>query len=334
MNCKNCGARLDENSSICPNCGIKTGEFVLFAGDGRSEFEEENFVAKKKNPFVTIVSIILSIAILAGGGYFALSKYLNPPKPEMTFESGYGIINGDQPVIYVTLGDNAQLEYIHGVNLYAYDKSEDGSIGEVLTSDYEYTKSVDGTFRTIFFDASEFDVEPTEENTYTFEMSFSFVDNSKIYVYTQTVDFPNQITNDASEIVFDHSMEVEKTTQPTTEPEQTTEAKDLTEDDIKFLQESFWFMPAYTDNESYSISSIAFKGNGNCEFTHYYMKKGSSWRVTNSKGTYEIKGSAVFVTDSEGKTESYTVDADKKTVSGLEQRKYNSTKNAEDFFGI
>lgn len=340
MKCRFCGGELDPKYPACPTCGTLLSREDCLALTGKEKILEAEEEAQKlrKRYIASIISIIVSIAIIAFGGYHLVSSYVNPEAPEMTFKSGYGIINGDEPVVYVEIGQNAQLEYIHGAKLYAYDKSDEGSIGDSLTSDYEYTKSVDGSFRTIFFDTSDFELVADEEYTYTIEMSFSFVDNSKIYVYQKTVDFPGAISGDISDIVFDHSMDDEETTenesptvpttQPTTEPEETTNA------DISFIYSSYWFMTPYANNDSYNISSVKFEQDGKCSFTNFYKEGSDDWKLTNSNGTYEVKGETLYVTDSEGMIDTYTIDSVEQKLTGLESRKFNSTKNAEDFFGI
>lgn len=345
MECRICGGKLDPRYPNCPCCGtvLSPEECLELTGSETIIAEEYDQKRSKARVLLSVVAIILVIAILSLGGYYALSKHLNPEKPQLSFESGYGVINGDEPVIYVEIGKNAQLEYIHGVKLYAYDKSDSSAIGDSISTDYEYTKSDDGTFRTIFFDASKFDLAPDEEYTYTFEMSFSFVDSTKIFVYQQAVTFPGEISGDASDVVFDHSMDTtsdvtqeatqeelttEATTQATTKPEQTTSL------DVSFIYSSFWFMTPYNDADNYSISSVKFEKNGTCSFTNFFKAGSANWTQTNTKGTYEISGTTLMVTDSEGMTESYVIDSSTKTLAGLEARRYNSTKNAEDFFGI
>lgn len=342
MNCRFCGAELNPKYPACSVCGTLLSKEECLALTGKERILEAEEIAekKRKNRIITIVTIVISIAIIAFGGYHMLYNYINPEKPEMTFTSGYGIINGDEPVVYVTIGENEKLEYIHGAKLYAYDKGDDDSIGDALTSDYEYTKSVDDSFRTIFFDASKFDVQTNENYTYTIEMSFSFVDNSKIYVYQKTVDFPGAISGDASDIVFDHSMDaanLEETTSeiatvPSTEP--TTKPVETTKADISFIYSSYWFMTPYTNNGDYNISSVKFEQNGKCSFTNFFKKNKGAWAQTKSNGTYEVKNDTLYITDSEGMTDSFKIDFANKKVAGLESRKYNSTKNAEDFFGI
>lgn len=344
MQCRYCGGELDPKYPACPTCGTLLSKEDCLALTGKAKILEAEELAqkKRKNFIITTISIIVSIAILTVGGYQMLNRYINPEQPKMTFKSGYGIINGDEPVVFVEFGENEKLEYIHGVKLYAYDKSDDGAIGDALSSDYEYTKSVDGSFRTVFFDASEFDLKSDERYTYTIEMELSFVDNSKIYTYQKTVDFPSAITGDVSDTVFDHSMDdVDETTeadttQPTTEPitEATTTPEETTEADVTFIYASYWFMAPYSNNDSYNISSVKFEKNGKCTFTNFYKEGSANWKLTNSNGTYEVKGETLYVTDSEGMVESYAINSQDSTLSGLEARKFNSTKNAEDFFGI
>lgn len=343
MDCKICGGKLDPKYPACPYCGtlLSTEECLALTGKEKILEEDEKAKKKQRNFLISVVVIIVSIAILSTGFYHVLSKQLNPEKPEISFNSGYGIINGNEPVVYVEIGQNAQLEYIHGAKLYAYDKSNDGVIGDALTSDYEYTKSEDGTFRTIFFNADDFDLKADEEYTYTFEMSFSFVDKKKIFVYQKAVSFPGTISGDVSDVIFDHSME--KTTQPiveeekTTKPvvtETTTHSESTTKADTSFIYSSFWFMTPHNEGDRYNISSIKFERNGKCAFTNFYKKGAEKWKITNTRGTYEVDGSTLLVTDSEGMVESYVIDSASKNLNGLESRKYNSTKNAEDFFGI
>lgn len=341
MECKYCGGELDPKYPACPYCGTLLTREECLAISGKEKILEAEEIAekKRKNRIITIITIILSIAILATGGYHMLYRYINPATPEMTFTSGYGIINGDEPVVYVQIGENEKLEYIHGVKLYAYNKGVDGTIGDALTSDYEYTKSVDGSFRTVFFDISDFDLVTEETYTYTFEMSFSFVDNTKVYVYQKTVEFPGAVTGDASDIVFDHSMDNKKdetTTESTTKPttESTTQDVQTTSADVSFIYNGYWFMTPFTNDGAYNISSVQFSENGKCTFTHFYKEGKKDWNVTSSKGTYEVKGDTLEVTDSEGMVETYKVNSSEQTLRGLESRKFNSTKNAEDFFGI
>lgn len=343
MKCKNCGAKMNDKARVCPNCGAsREGGYVLLTEDinPSNDYEYEEFVpattSKRKNNKAgkIIVAIILLIAILGTAGFFGYKYYIAPKnKPELSFTSGYGVINGDQAVIYVNIKKEPQLEYIQGVQLYGFDKTkEQGDV--VISTDYEYTKNIDGTFRTIFFDTSKFDIKKGQEYTYTFEMMFSFADDDNVYDYMQVVKFPGEITENASDFVFDHSMndedaDAEEST--TKAPEETT-TEATTSVSTDFIKTGFWYTKPVTNGDTRLISAIQFADNGACTITHYVKKGNEKWQISNTNGKYEIKEGSVFVTDSEGKTESYAIKKD--ALEDLTARKYNSTENADDFFGI
>lgn len=337
MKCKNCGARLNKNSTICPNCGANSdGEYVLLSNDIPTEYEDlysdekprRNRKHGKSGAKIAII-IILLIGILAGGGYFAYDYFMPKEQPELSFTSGYGIINGDEPVIYVVISENAQLQYIHGVTAYDGDKA--------LSTDYEYTKNVDGTFRAIFFDIDDvkpddFDADGVRNYTYNFEMKFSFFDNSTIYTYNQDVEFTNEFNYNVASAVFDHSLQV-KDDVSTTAPAQTETTTAQTQINAKFIESGYWFTKPYHDADNYNISAIKFNGDGTCAITIYTKTGKEAWQTTNTKGKYEIKENSVFVSDSEGMVTSYAIKNDN-TLDGLTARKYNSTDNADDFFNL
>ena len=218
MNCKYCGARLSDNASICPNCGKMVDEnegYILLSSD-QMQYEDvytsDNKKKKKGSGVKWFFSILLTLAIVAGGAYYYFN-YIYEPEPEapaITFNGGSGVINGNEKVIYVTFDDSdnaANVEYIHGVKLYPYDKTVEGATGKSVTSDYEYTKNIDSSFRAIFFDTE--DLKLSDENTYTFEIMLSFYGDEKVYTYDATVDFGKKIKGNVADTVFDHSMKEE-----------------------------------------------------------------------------------------------------------------------------
>lgn len=335
MNCKNCGAKLDVNSNVCPNCGTKLDDFdyVLLTADDRIP-EIQNAPRQKKSRLVPVIAIILVIAILGGIGFVVAKKLTKVEKPALSFSTGCGVINNDEAVIYVLIEDSPNIQYIHGVSLYCYDKSDEGAIGEVISTDYQYTKNIDDSFRAIYFDADELLYEDNvNEFTYTFEMNFEFSNHREIFTYTKAITFGTNITGDVSDIVFDHSMETEtsvQTTQTTTESETTTE-HDL---DLSYIYRSFWFTQPISNNDQKLITAIKFNNGTSCKITVYTKDGEAAWKVVTFNGSYEVKDGSIFVTDSEGLVNSYKIDDVNNLLEGLESRKYNSIKNAEDFFGV
>lgn len=338
MKCNSCGAIIDESLDTCPHCNAKVGnaDYVLLTEDDRVDNLYTNYPENNRKKIIISLIITAVIIIVAGCSIFFITKSVAPSNPKMTFSTGYGIINGDEPVIYLQFGKNVQLEYIHGARLYAYDKSdEESTVGEVLTTDYEYTKNVDGTFRALFFDASDFGTANDTEYTYTVEVDLGFANYpNHIFTYNQAVTFPGEITGEASEQVFDHSMDKEQTTQAVEETQKTTVAETTTMGDISYIYEGFWYDTPIHEADSYSINAIKFSKNNKCVITSYYKVGTKPWKITDTNGTYEIKNGKIVVTDQQGKAESYEVKSAEKLIDGLTSRKYNSTKNAEDFFNI
>ncbi len=349
MNCKNCGARLKENSKVCPNCGAFVDDgsgYVLLTDNYRSEDVYSDIIGKpqkKRSVFKYIISLLLVAAIAGGGAYYYFTNiYKTDDKPSLSFTSGSGIINDNEPVAYVGLPENSRIEFIHGVQLYDYDKTASKDKKESISSNYEYTKSIDGSFRTIFFDTS--DIKLKDNTVLTFEMKFSFVDSDNIYTYYQTVELAENQTDNIADIIFDHSLDEtppvtaeqteaeDKTEESTTEP--TTKTETSTAQNISYIYNSFWFTEPYNDADAYSISSLKFNRDGTYSETQYYKNGAEDWVITNLNGKYEVKEGAVFTIDSEGQTQSYPINSSSQSLDGLTSRKYNSIKNAEDFFGL
>lgn len=357
MNCKNCGARLKENSKVCPNCGafIDDGSgYVLLTDNFKTEDVYSEIIDPKKKKTSTvryIISFVLIIAIVAFGAYYYFTNiYEGNQAPELSFTTGSGVINDDEQIIYVLLPENSRIEFIHGVTLYDYDRTNAEKNADPISANYEYTKGIDNSFRAIFFDVNDIPMESNTTYTYTFEMKFSFVDSGDVYTYQQPIEFDGDITEDVADVIFDHSLLTEVTTEPektTANTEEQTTEKTISQTNeaettnpttssinVDYIYNSFWFTEPYHDADAYSISSLKFNRDGTYSETQYYKNGTEDWVRTSLKGEYEVKDGAVFTTDSEGQTQSYSVDASAKTLDGLTSRKYNSTKNAEDFFGI
>lgn len=357
MNCKNCGARIKENSKVCPNCGAFIDDgfgYVLLTDNYKTaDIYPETVEQRKKGGVIKyLISLLLVVAIVAGGAYYYFTNiYIGDQSPELSFTTGSGLINDDQQIIYVALPENSRIEYIHGVQLYDYDKNNATLKQDPISSKYEYTKGIDDSFRAIFFDVGDIPLEAGTQYVYTFEMNFSFIDSSEIYTYEQTVSFDGDINEDVAEIIFDHSLisEIsttqadsavdETTTVKATAPAESTTKETTTEETtvagVSYIYNSFWFTQPYNDNDTnYSISALKFNSNGTYVETVYAKNGTGKWTTTKLNGKYEIKDGQIFTTDSEGQIQSYALDSNASTLDGLTSRKYNSVKNAEDFFGM
>ncbi|MGN0524267.1 MAG: zinc ribbon domain-containing protein [Eubacterium sp.] len=340
MNCKNCGAKINSKDRECPNCGAsitrENGYVLSFAKDEKYDYDDEP--PKRRNNFKGIIALILIAALIVGGEYYYFGVYKKKDvQPQVNFSYGAGLINSDQQIVYVALDEYSKIEYINGVSLYGYDRTSSGKNNDSpLSTDYEYTKSISGIFRAIFFDLEDFDIEKGKDYTYTFEMTFSFYDNSNQYTYTQVVNFSGSAEEDVSDIVFDHSMKTdvptaESTTQP---PETTVAATEKTTEpssgDASFLYSGFWYTDPYHDGDNYSIDAIQLSQNGGCTITSYNKTGSANWTTTQKNTGFSIKGDVLTI-DGDG---DYIIDYGSFTVAGLTQRKYNSIKNTEDFFGM
>ncbi len=345
MNCNNCGARVKDTAKICPVCGALLDDeanYTLLATDDRYDDIYSSAEKKKHGGLKTFIIILLVIA-LAGGGAYYYFRHKKPTEnvaPAVTFTEGSGVINRDEKVIYLTL-DNKNIEFIHGVNLYEGDitgAAEEKP--EPLTSDYEYTKNVDTTFRAIFFDAEPLGIKADKEYTYTYEMYFSFVGSDDIYPYTKVVTGSGDIKGDVSDAVFDHSMtedttKAEETTQQTTEAE-TTQKKTGSAD---FIYDGYWYTSPYKDGDNLSISAFKFGKDKVYKITHYDKKGSDDWVIYSEEGKYEVDGDTLLLDDGtqlifDSEKEEIYEESDGKKTNTFTKRKYNSRQNAEDFFGI
>jgi RNA polymerase subunit RPABC4/transcription elongation factor Spt4 len=343
MNCKNCGARLNDTAKVCPNCGAfcddETGYVILNSNTVHSANYDDVSSKKKKSHkgFVSFIVVLLVLAIAGGGSYYYFTNIYNKPdQPTLQFSTGAGIINGDETVVYAMIDDSSLMQYIQGVKIYKGNTVS----SQCVSSDYEYTKNIDDSFRTVFFYADDLDLDTNTECTYTFEMSFSFVDDENVYTYFQTVTFNSNITDDASNMVFDHSMDKSTTTQST----QSTSKAQISSSDNSYIYSGYWFTQPYSEGEERSINALKFNKDGTFTSTLYYKKGNDSWTVSTVKGTCAIENGYLVVSDSSDPEKSYyKLDAEQKTLSQeldgetvqtLTNRKYNSVKNVDDFFGL
>lgn len=359
MICENCGAKIKRDTEICPNCGAVVKGFVLSSTDyGAINYRRDVEEARRKkgpfsNPVVRgIIVFILVLAIGCGSYFYFDYKHNTKPAPELSFNSGTGIIN-DERIVYLTFKDAYSVEFIHGVKLYNGDVTKPSlKQADPISTDYEYTKDISDAFRSIFFYADEIGVKKGQDYTFTFEMELSFVSDSNFYTYQEVVNINGDINKDASEIIFDHSMDeklpFDENTITTRPAESTTqqETTSSTTADYSFVYSGFWFTEPYHDADSYSIAAWKFNTNKTVDVTSYSKSGNDDWQVVNYTFPYEDNGEYLLVKDGDnGETSTIKLDADKSSVSQYDDedstdvmtftnRKYNSIKNVEDFFGI
>ena len=359
MKCKNCGARLNDGAKICPNCGanISNNKGYVLSTDDDTMFDiysdvdydsDEPKKKKKSGTFIRILSILLTLIIIGGGAFYYFTNIYNPEtdKPELRFTTGSGIINDDEKIIYVLLDEKSNIEFIHGVKLYDYDKTvKNAEKKDPVSKDYEYTKSIDSSMRAIFFDVDKLDISEGE-NTFTFEMSFSFYDSEEVFTYLQPITFSADIESNVADIIFDHSLNEETTTVASdkTQTETTTETTTSATDSVEFIYSSYWFTEPVQNDAEYIISAIKFNKDNSYVSTNYYKNGEGSWEITTSSGKFKLENGFAVLNNGEATENTYyKIDAKKQSlyeekngeaVSTLTARKYNSIKNAEDFFGI
>ena len=356
MKCNNCGARLSDNAKVCPNCGAfvdtEDGYILLTDNDIMEDVYANGKKGKKKgNKVIGFLCALITLAIIGGGAFYYFTNIYKPvpDNPTLLFETGSGIINDDEKIIYVLLPEDSQIEFIHGVSLYNCDKTlKENQNSIAVSTDYEYTKSIDSSFRAIFFDTDKLDI-PEGDNTYSFEMKFSFYNSEEIYSYTQPITFNSNIDKDASDLIFDHSQEENKAEETRTaqesEEETTAVQTTVSEADYEFIYGSYWYTEPVQNGDEYIISAIKFNKDKTYVTTNYYKEGSKDWEITTHNGKYNIQDGFAVIDNGEA-TEStyYKIDASKKSlyeenedesiVSTLTSRKYNSVQNAEDFFGI
>lgn len=359
MKCKNCGARLNPDSNICPNCGASSDGYVLMNSDVEArDYRRQSKSSVKTGASRVIRSIIVFVLVLAlvGGSYYYFQyKHINKDAPKLSFTSATGVINDDQKIVYLTIDDSSGIEYIHGVSLYEGDTTKLSiKKPEPVSTAYEYTKDVGEAVRAIFFYADDLGIKAGNQYTYTFEMVFGFAEDTNFYTYQKVIEFDGDINEDASDKVFDHSMkqelELPEVTKPSTTAPSTTEQSQSTtqqtdSDDLSFVFSGFWFTEPYRDADNMQISAWKFNTNATVDVTSYnYTSAG--WEKIESTFVCEIKGPYIYVKDGDnGEVSTIKLnpadqsvvqrnDEDTKTEMIFTQRKYNSIKNVEDFFGM
>lgn len=349
MYCKNCGTRLNDNAKVCPNCGTfidDGGGYTLLTSDDRLDdfySSEPKHEKKKSGALAYIISLILVVAIAGGGAYYYFThiKPAEKPAPEVAFSTGCGIINEDEPVVYATLS-SSNVQYIQGVSLYEYNPDEPENEGVLVSGDYEYTKNIDGTFRAIFFDTTEFKLKNNKTYNYIFEIKLSFIGSSDVFTYTQPVEVKGGFKDSASEIVFDHGKTGSSQTTTEKSEETTSQTTTAKKTDNSFIYESYWYTEPYSEGDTKTIFAFRFNKDNTYVSTRYEKKGDAAWSVSTYNGKFKIDGGYIVASDGSGGEKTYykieeaslTEELDGEAVQKLTARKYNSIKNAEDFFGI
>ena len=335
MKCKNCGANIENPRGVCPVCGcaVVQDEGVSL---GNIKYDSAKYdyapINKKKRFIIASIVIILIFAIASFVLFYVQS--LKIPQPEMSFTTGQGIINDDEHIIYAFIDDSSHLEYIHGVKLYEGEVDENTiKISKPVLSDYQYTKSVDEGFRAIFFDLDELNLEEQGNYTYTFQMTFSFVGDENWYTYYETVNITGSTNLDVTKIIFDYSMLDTPNVNNTT----------ASSNPLDFVYDGYWYTQPVQSQDTFTIYSLKLNKDNSCVITKYSKSGEMNWEVETEKSTYTLEDEKLSVDFGNNHTESYVVDTKNKTiaVSGtsakkvlLTQRKNNTLKNAEDFFGL
>lgn len=340
MKCKNCGARLGAEETTCPNCGAAVAEEEGYTIITAEDTLEDIYSDRERQPRrgLRLLIIALLVIALAAGGSYAYFNFLMPKtnaKPELTFTSGAGVINDNEKVVYLSLEKGNNIQYIHGVRLY-----NETAEGEPLSTDYEYTKNVDDTMRTIFFYVDDLGVKENTAYSYIFTVTVSFNGSDTRYDYEQEVSFNGTMTDDVSAVVFDHSMyeraDNENAADATTEA--TTAATTAAPVDTAFVYETkFWFGVPVTDGDKKSVDVYAFEEDG-YEVTHYTKDGDGDWQQAKESGDLKEDNNTLVLTGDSG-TVKITVGSEKLTLENagkasgeLVARNYNSLTNVNDMF--
>ncbi len=363
MVCKNCGAALENNETHCPRCGAPAEQeegYVLLTSYDRTEepYEpQEAAIIEEKQPSrllaaLKLLLVAVLVAAVSGGAAYGYMTWVKPKlqtKPEISFTTGSGVINGDTPVIYAAIDGATSIEFIHGVSVYDCDITVAENAGaEPISTEYEYTKNINSTFRCVFFDMSDIKLKKKQNYTYSFKMDVSFEGSSTVYSYTEVIPFVGKITEDAADTVFDHSLqqnpalneEAQTTATTTAAPEATSESAG----DFSFIYNGYWFTAPQTDGEVRTIYSIQFKQDLTYTETKFEKDGDAAWRITTDGGIFSLRdGYVVLSSGADSEEVLYKADLAAGTLTeetngtagdALTNRRYNSTKNAEDFFGI
>ena len=164
-------------------------------------------------------------------------------------------------------------------------------------------------------------------------MTFSFVGDENWYTYYETVNITGSTNLDVTKIIFDYSMLDAPNVNNTT----------ASSDPLDFVYDGYWYTQPVQSQDTFTIYSLKLNKDNSCVITKYTKSGESNWKVETEKSTYTLEDEKLSVDFGNNHTESYVVDTKNKTiaVSGtsakkvlLTQRKNNTLKNAEDFFGL
>lgn len=344
MKCKNCGASIENQSGYCGVCGAVNeveDDGIRFRNYGHttSKYIGTKKSESKKRFIISSIAVILIFAI--GSFAYFYSVNTKKPQPELSFSTGQGIINKDEHIVYAFIKDPSHLEYIHSVNLYEGELNA-GSISTAkpVLSNYQYTKSVDEGFRAIFFDLDDLKLSEKGNYTFTFQMTFSFVGDDNWYTYYETVNVTGKTNLDVTKVIFDYS-----TIEYTTKSNELTTKQD--KNSINFVYEGYWYTPPVKVGSEYTIYAIKFKDDNTCVTTRYHKLSNDSWETTTGSGAIAVdkdkKEINVEFDDIDSHKATFKIDVKNKELTlvgapenenNLTQRKYNSLKNALDFFGM
>lgn len=350
MKCKNCGAALKDNARVCQNCGAfveDTKGYTLLTSDDSYYSSDNRKKSKKSRKGFGFFIILLLIVVIAGAGsyyYFTNIYSAKDEKPELSFSQGVGVINDDERVVYVKFNDISNVEFIHSVSLYNYDKTQKGAPKDSpVTNNYEYTKSIDSTFRAIFFDAEKLKLTPDVNYTYTFEINLSFAGSDDIYTYEVPVKINSDFSKDVSDEVFDHSMNKSVDSKSITESSKKEDKQETTADvkNANYIYDGYWFTSPVKNGENQSISSYKFNKDNTFVKTDFVKNPGSDWNISTQKDNYSTEdGYVIIETSDNSKSQHYKINTNDKSLikddptdsESLTNRKYNSITNVEDFF--
>ena len=339
MICKNCGAQMKDKARVCPVCGAfvddESGYTLLTADDKLDDYYSyDPYARPPKRRGRTALLLLLAVVVIAlssvGGLYFMnnIAPKLSP-NPAVSMQTGSGIINENEKVIYVTLS-NKDIVRIHGVSL--IDSKLDSNA--VITSDYEYTKNVNDTFRAIFFDTKELELKSGKTYEYEFEIKLSFNGDERIYTYRQPIKFDGNISGDAADIVFDHSMS-DGTAANSGDAAQTTQKKKAK---IGFIREGFWYTVPESRDGVNTVAALEFLSSGKVNRYTYTQEDEGEWKRADASGKYTLDSDILTLTIGND-TLQVKVDGKKliqlkdgKPAGELASRVYNSAINAQTFF--
>lgn len=335
MNCNNCGAKINGDERVCPNCGAfiddSSGYTLLAADDRIDDFYSDDVKPKRRLSFFALLVII---AVVSAAGSFLFFGVLQPwlgSSPDIGLSSGCGIINESEKIVYTAMGNSNDVEYIESVKLY------NGT--ELISENYEYTKNINSTLRSVFFYTDSLELEEGKEYTLTFNIALRF-ENGRRYTYQQEATVSAEITENASDIIFDHSMntleggEAEEETQT----EEESSAVQTEAQSNEFIFDGYWYTVPVTDASSKSIDAYKFNSDGTYTVTHYTQQGNAAWSAAADTGSYTFEngyitfaGSAVHI-KIDYSSSALSVEGSGAFDGAMTARVHNSLVNAQDFF--